>query len=241
MKKKLLTLAMIGVLSLTAVGFGYAKWSSTVDAKVTINTGSLILGIRDVGTNDDGSNLSVADLPIGSTQTNAGQPGADPQWGLGINGEGKDVAKTISTNNLLGKVGTLNGVDYYDSITETITNGYPYYGPSSEIEIANLGSVPAKIEDVQFVWDNGLINNEYMEIVKWTVNYPDSTTATGSGLDALKAALLKYQLHGEKVIKISFQQGIRQTAKSDSTQITPQNANGSLSLKVIASQWNEVQ
>lgn len=246
MKKKLLALAMMGVLSLTAVGFGYAKWSSTVDAKVTVNTGTVQIGIRDVGTNDDGTNDGVADYGVvGAGLPNAGSLGADPQWtaaygGAGINGENKDVASKISENTG-NVVGEINGVQYYDAIAETINNGYPYYGPTTEIEIASLGSVPVKLENLNMNWTEGsVINSEYYEIYSWTITMPDGTTQTGSGTDNLLTALRGIQLHKNDVIKVAMKEGIRQTNRAGDI-TTPQNASGTQNITITASQWNEVQ
>lgn len=241
--RKVAFLAMTAVLALTTVGYGFAKWSSTVDANVIVNTGSVQIGIRDVGTNDDGTNDGVPDygiVPVGSGLPNAGNLGADPQWGAGLNGEKKDVAKKVSENT--GTiVGSINGINYYDSIKETITNGYPYYGPTTDIEIANLGTIPVKLETLNHVWTvESVINDEYYDIVGWTITYPDGTVTSGAGTDNLLATLQKTQLHAKDVLKVSMQEGIRQTAKSDSTQITPQNASGSETITVTASQWNEV-
>jgi len=240
MKKKLLALAMLGIMSLTAIGFGYAKWSSTVDASVTVNTGSVLIGIRDVGTDDDGSNVGVPDVTA-QIQANPGQPsGADPQWGEGINGELKDVATKISTNtgNAIGSIGS-NA--YYGSISETITNAYPYYGPTSVIEIANLGTIPVKIETLDWAWDpTSVINDEYYDIVSWTISYPGASPITGSGTANLLASLAKIQLHADDVLTLTMQEGIRQTNKAE-TVTTPQSASGTATLTVTASQWNEVQ
>lgn len=246
--KKLAVLAMTGILALTAVGFGFAKWSSQVDANVTVNTGSVLIGIKDLGTNDDNSNVVVADLPIGPTQPNAGQPGADPQWGDGINDEGKDVAKLVSDNEPT-VCQPITGTDYYTAITESITNGYPWYGPTTEVDVKNLGTIPVKLESFAWTWDTaapGLTNlDPWFEVASYEISMDGMATKTGSGKANFQGALDKIQLHAGDVLHVKLQFGLREIKEGEQTQtalnVLPQKANGRATFHVTATQWNEVK
>lgn len=244
MKKKLLTLTMVGILSLSAIGFGYAKWSDTVDAKVTVNTGDVKIGIRDVGTNDDDGNPlgAVADVARLIDANPIDDSGADPQWGIGNNSEKKDVATMKSVNGTT-VVGTIDGVDYYDSISETITNAYPYYGPTTVFEIASLGSVPVKLENLTSSWETtGPLDDGHFQIRDWTITKPDSSTISSTATTATREGLINalkgIQLHKNQVVKVSVQTGVTQNDPEGN--ITAQNESGTFNIHIDAAQWNEV-
>lgn len=235
--KKFAIIGVLAVFALSLMGFGFAKWSKSVNAEITVNTGGIALGIRDVGTNDDGTNTGVADFGI-SPFTN--QLGADPQYvpqadydrGIRVdNSEMKDVAKKVSANTGQ-KVFAIGTVDYYDAITETITNGYPYYGPTTVLEIASNGSVPVKIEELTATANGTVAANHH--IGSWTIkeSWDTTYTASGTGQDDLLAALKGIQLHEGYVITITMVEYIDQQAA--------QNASGTVTWQITASQWNEV-
>lgn len=215
--KKMMTVCLIAMLALGMMGFGFAKWSDTVAVNAEVNTGNVLVGILDKGVNDTG---------------------ADPNVAPGINSEGKDVASIESLNN-----GTAVGTTgYFESITETITNAYPYYAPGTTIEIASLGTVPVKIEALNVVWSGALADN--VQCHAWTVTYPSYTydatgagtaataTATGTTFETLAAAIDGIQLHQDDVITIDLQVYFDQQSEM------LESANGTFT--VTASQWNEV-
>ncbi|MDD4238082.1 MAG: hypothetical protein PHT62_05950 [Desulfotomaculaceae bacterium] len=215
--KKMMTVCLIAMLALGVMGFGFAKWSDTITAEVNVSTGSVLVGILDKGTNDQGPDPNV--LP-------------------GINSEGKDVASIVSLNS-----GTAIGnTGYFESITETITNAYPYYAPSTTIEIASLGSVPVKTESLNILWSGALADN--IQCAAWTVTYPEYTysstgagsstieTVTGTTFDALQAAVMGVQLHENDKLTIDLQVYFDQQSE--------QGASTTGTFTVQASQWNEV-
>ncbi len=69
--KKILSICLVAVLSLTLMGFGFAKWTDSVVLEGKVATGNIGVNIESVGCNDQG---------------------ADPQKWPGKNTEGKDVA-----------------------------------------------------------------------------------------------------------------------------------------------------
>ncbi|MEW6183951.1 MAG: hypothetical protein AB1500_12400 [Bacillota bacterium] len=233
--RKATIICLVLMMALATVGYGFAKWSDSVTATVSVNTGNVCVGIRDLGTNDDGITSDViADLPIGPGLPNAGQPGADPQYGdLADNSEGKDVAKKVSENGT--EKCKIGDTQYYDSVTETITNGYPWYGPTTVVEIANCGSIPVKIERIDTVASGDLIS--FLHIGAWTMYVNETRILSGTGENALYAYLDRYQLHAKDVIKLEIQQYLEET---NANGLCPENASGTVTITVTASQWNEV-
>ncbi len=246
--RKMVILAIVAVLALTSVGFGFAKWSSSVDANVSVQTGNVLIGIRDVGTNDDGDNTGVADYGIVGIGPNQGSYGADPQWtntygGLGINSEMKDVASLKSTNDptVCSYIGmTADETKYYSAITERITNGYPWYGPTTRVQIANLGSIPVKLESFTWSWNSDGTNlDPWFNVVNYTISMPGTATITGSGTANFQTALNHIQLHAGDVLTVEVQIGLSETNASGD--LLPQLATGTATSHITASQWNEVQ
>lgn len=226
--KKFAIIGVLAVFAMSLMGFGFAKWSQSVNAEITVKTGGIALGIRDVGTNDDGGIDSVADY-------NA--LGGDPQYNydnnsLINNDEMKNVASKVSANNG-DSLFSVDGVDYYGSVTETIDNGYPYYGPTTVLKIASGGTVPVKIEELIATTSGDLdvANNHFIGTWKITKSWV-SGEITGTGQADLLTALKGIQLHKDYVITIEMVEYIHQSAK--------QNATGSINWQIKASQWNEV-
>jgi hypothetical protein len=116
------------VVVLAGIGVGFAHWSSTVTVTETVRTGDLCVGMADLGTNDAGT---------------ANDPGFDQPSDTLVQYD-KHVAAAASVNGTFRC--TVNEVDYYDSVTFTITNAYPSYAPEETIEFANCGTVPAFLQ-----------------------------------------------------------------------------------------------
>lgn len=205
--KKLLAICMIAILSLGLMGFGFAMWKDDVTITATVNTGNVKIGILDAGVND---------------------PGADPNVSPGVNSEGKDVGRIVSENNGTA-IGAIGNDYYYESITETITNAYPYYAPGSTIKIASLGSVPVKIRSITGEWDGALSDN--VKVYSWTATTPEGN-GTGSDWASLVQFLLGKQLHQNQVITINIQWYFDQQSEM--------NSSASVTYTVEAAQWNEV-
>jgi hypothetical protein len=213
--KKTAIIATIALFALTAVGFGFAMWSDTVTAKVTVNTGCVEVGIKDLGTDDNG----CADDALPDN-------GADPQVAPGNNSEGKDVASLVSEN-----ITAIGNTGYYERIEETLDNGYPYYAPTTKVEIKNLGSIPVKLNGITATPSGALVDN--IIINSWTINKGDGTEfATGTTLEGLQANLEKYQLHAEESLFVTIQMYLNQESE--------QGASGTIEFTIPAAQWNEV-
>jgi hypothetical protein len=214
MKRKTVVICLIAMFALAAMGFGFAKWSDSVSIAATVETGKVCVGILDAGVLD---------------------PGADPQQTPGQNPEGKDVAKTTSTN--IDNKCENAGVQYFAKIEEKIENAYPWYKTGSTIKMANCGTIPVKIEKIEAVWDDPDGIADFFNVAEWTLTDNGVVVGTGTGLDSLMTALIKYQLHPDHVLTLDI---TGYFAEEVGTDIMPEGASATATVTVTASQWNEV-
>jgi len=245
----LLTLALI--LTLGTLGVGYAKWTTTVTVAGTVNTGFVQVGIRDTGTSDP----SPAGPPTVGGFTfpaNASEGTIDPRVNplAPINANGlpnfvtpdKNVGATDSANGETKCICT--GTQYYASVTETVTNAYPFYAPTTHLAIANCGSIPIKIDTVGVAVAPGS-NADLLGCIvyAWTITPPPCTACVppavapapviGSGnLAAFIAALDHFQIDQCGVLTIDLTEIF--------LECTPQTASGSFTITIQGSQYNEV-
>lgn len=177
-------ISMVLVLAMGMLGVGTA-WADTVVAGETTDTD--FVGIRNVSTDD----------PIGSL---------DPVWnGTEIVTSDKNVASCISTNN--GETKCLNGeTEFYDSVTETINNAYPSYAPTMTIEVANCGSLPVWVIDVDktFPAGNPVLMENFVELHYWSVQKNNDPPEEGSGEPELYGILGGYQLDPGDVVTLTL-------------------------------------
>jgi len=216
--KKIGLLALALVLALGALGVGYAMWTDTVTINGTVNTGDLVLGVMDAGTND----------PNNET--------ADPQCKPGHNEEGKDVAyfESINGRELPDCAG------YYADITETFNHVYPWYGPSVTVKVANCGSVPLRITGMTVTSFTGTDLTPWMSF-SWII-YDEFGVPYSSGSgnwDAFVAAIGMPQIAGGKYIEIYKTICFNETDGKGN--LLPQGASMSYELTLTGAQWNEVQ
>jgi len=198
-------------LCLSITGAAFAKWSDTVTVEGTVNTGSVCVGVLDTGTSDSGID-----------------PRVDPISLEPVTGD-KDVASTISTNN---SIKCEDGVTYYQSITETIANAYPYYAPTMNALLKNCGSIPVKIEDISVTSFDDPDDILSSITWKWELTYNDIVVASGEGLSALAKIVDNYQIEPGDYLDAHITAIFLES--------TPQGASGSLTMTITASQWNEV-
>lgn len=218
--KKVGLLFLVLVLALGALGIGYAKWSDTVEIVGTVNTGTMSLGIRDISVLDQGP---------------------DPQMCPGHNEEEKDVAFHESLNDgkyVCTKVIDKVNVDFYESVTENITNAYPWYKSGTTLWVGHCGTIPVKVEDIDLkVTSGNAALLDYLVIGDWELDLDGVVFDSGCGCASLKAALWGYQLHGCHYLSVTFEfYFVEEVGKV----LMPQNANVSFTITVTASQWNEV-
>jgi len=240
--RKIGFLVLALVLALGSLGIGYAKWTDQLVLNGTVNTGSVIVGILDEGTTDDGPNfLQQGGLlfPVNSPVDGTKDPRVVPQetppfttW-VWVSPVDKNVASTISVNGET-KGACAQGPTYYASVTETVDNAYPFYAPTINLSIANLGTVPVKIDAVvlNVISDpKGVLN---CIVFAWTITPPGLSPVVGQGtLQDFKDAIGKWQIDPCDVMGIDLTEIF--------LECTPEDSDASFTITITASQWNEVQ
>lgn len=145
------------------MGIGYAGWAESIFIAQDVETGILSAGIRSRGVNDHGP---------------------DPNWLRGPNPEGLDIGYIRCADGPY--VCELDGAAYSESVEVNIC-GYPSYAAACTVEMANCGSIPAKVETIDVDWYGDLAGN--ILVGDWAVNFPDGYRKTGSGLTSLKRTI----------------------------------------------------
>jgi hypothetical protein len=186
--KKIGLLCLALVLALGTLGIGYATWSANVTIEQTIETGSLIVGVRDVGTNDD---------EVGDTGADPGQP------------EGKNVASCNSTNVVGTEICLKGQTQYYTEVEEVIENAYPCYSCNITYEFANCGTIPAKLKDWNTTVDATSNMCDWVELTGWWLTDGD-TNPSGTTQASLMTALQAVQIHGCENITLTITKHIMQ-------------------------------
>lgn len=236
--KKAIGMFVALILALGMTGVAFAHWSQTLNIVGTVETGELIVGIRDVCTSDPGTtidqmfDLSTA-LPVPLT---------------------KHVGTAESVN--VGEVKcTHEGVDFYHQVTFTVTNAYPQYYWEDTIEIANCGTIPVKLASIEYwdyyaatpgyadlatadsfkLWDGPLTDDIWLG--SYSLVFPKGTKTGKWYSDLLTdVATLDTQLDGCQVatIKLGF------FLYEDETSIPEMNASSTMTLRLTFTQWNLV-
>jgi hypothetical protein len=214
--KKIGLLCLALVLALGTLGIGYATWSENVTVEQTVKTGTFMVGIADMGTNDSGVS----------------------QWDPGYD---KHVARTTSTNESAHFV--KDSVQYYHKVVETITNAYPSYSVNITYEFANGGTIPAKLKEWTTTITEGdpLLAN-CIELAWWQITKPDDSTVSGSGQTDLETELKKLQIHGCETFQLVITKHFLQDCPDpqNGTYEMPQGANVTMVHQAKWVQWNKI-
>lgn len=243
--KKIAVLSLILVLCLAIISVGYAKWSDTLIINGEVSTAELSVGMRDVCTDDAGPNFQNGGDLIPNLQASDYDPCVngtpDPAMAPGHNDEGKNVASHSSCNG--DPVCTKNGIQYYDSITETIVNAYPYYKSGTIIEIVNCGTIPVKIDSLTSNFVSGSEDlMPWLVIDSWNIMDNGGIVNSGTGSSGLEASLAEYQLDPCHTMEIDVDFYFQEcdSGSDCSGNLMPQGANASFQWGITCSQWNEV-
>jgi predicted ribosomally synthesized peptide with SipW-like signal peptide len=215
--KKVGLLFLVMVIALGGIGAAFAHWSSTVTITETITTGTVEIGIRDLGTDDAGSQN-------------------DPGWDANTSQlvrYTKHVATATSVNGT-----TQRCAGFFDSVTETLDNVYPSYAPTINLELTNCGTIPVKIK-----WDTVVTSDPdglapYLHIVKWQANLPGGGIVGGGNATGIADLLDCYQLHGGDTITLIFTKHIMQSLPGTPAVKAPLGATLVLTHTVTGTQWN---
>jgi len=234
--KKIGLICLAVVLAVGVIGFGYANWSQTLTITEEVNTGDFCVGIRDVGTDDEGPSLADG---------GALHPSDPPNDGTEDPGYTKNVGSANSVNGVYKC--THEDVDFYEDVTETINNGYPCYRCTITLEFANCGSVPAKGQSVVRTIPPGGDPDglaQFVVIEGWELIDEAGNEVTGTTVTALEAALQAFQLDPCDTVTLKITKHIIQwvdlneDGEEDPDEICPQNATCTFVEDVTWVQWN---
>jgi len=202
-----------------------------------VNTGTFEVGVRDIGTNDEGPALGET-WPAGTDNVGVLHPLDPPADGTLDPGYSKNVAAARSENG--AEKCKHDNVQFYDGVTETIVNGYPSYNCTITLEFANCGTVPAIVESVTPTMvkdEDGLF--AYVEITDWEIRNDDTSVYdSGTGLTELEAELQGYQLDPCDRMQVDITKHIIQEID---TVLCPQGAYLKMTEDVKWVQWNVVE
>jgi hypothetical protein len=162
------------------------------------------VGVRDVGTGDPGPNYLQPNgklYPIKSPCDGT----ADPQYGLGHNEEGKNVASTISCN---GKYScsmykNCKQIKFYKDVTECINNAYPWYSSSFKLWFGNCGEIPVTVSKIELKVTSG--SNELLKFLKihnWIIKIDETFYAQGSTFEELISKLKCTKLKPNQILSL---------------------------------------
>lgn len=199
----LMCLALLFALGL--VGPGYAWWSDTVEVKKCLESGTLELGIR---VSDDGEKEPSRDRKGKDKKNQKDETEGYIQFEDGpylFKLDGKNYAESVSVN-------------VYGSLS---------FAPEYTVEIANGGSIPARLDDFFLTWEDGM-SEEPIEIKKWSVTSPTGVKEKGKGYDALADITRGMVIEPEQLISIEMMLSLKQ----------PGSTGGEM--YAYASQWNGV-
>jgi hypothetical protein len=150
--KKIGLISLALVLTLGALGVGYAAWTDTIYINGSVSTGSLCMEFEPGGVKE----ASDCDESI----NNPGQE-ADMNWDGWIRSVGSVSCpqnhkfddkfcsdKDIATVSWVYK--DLDGDTLYDRIEFTINNAYPHYLAWVGFEMCNCGTIPVRLKKAEF-------------------------------------------------------------------------------------------
>lgn len=79
---------------------------------------------------------------------------------------------------------SLDNIPYFENITLKTLDPPGNVSPTIQLIIANGGSIPARIKDLDIKWDEDI--GESISLKKWTINFPDGSKYSGDDLPSLK-------------------------------------------------------
>jgi len=157
MKTKMTAIFAILMIALMVAGISYAMWDKTLYINGTVKTGEVDAYFTTAESND----------PYGTI---------DPGYLVdGVTPKDKDVGCTEVTGEKL------------QTLTITVTNGYPCYSSRIDYTIDNIGTIPVKVQSFTFTGDF----DKYV-----TVTVTD--IAVGTQIDAKESVPGDIEIHVEQ-------------------------------------------
>lgn len=184
--KKLGIVCLILLFAVGVVGPGYAWWSDTVTAKKHLESGAFELGIR-----------VLDECEVAPSHNRKG-------------------GKNESEGCLQLMDGPyrfqLDGLDYAESVQASVY-GTPSFSPCYTVEIANGGSIPARLDELYVQWDGEISHN--IQVEKWSVTSPKGVKEKGRGLAALRDFTRGMIIDPEQKINIEMLLAFKQTGAAE--------------------------
>lgn len=152
--KKIGLICLAVVLALGVLGVGFAHWSQTIEIETTVETGSVNVEIVSQKSNDPGPHA----VPGGDYYAGSLDPEGGHQWlGDGTwynlfvpNSPPNDPSNWNWVGTLYDKnVASCDCTFTADTLTITIDNVYPSYGPDVAFAVQNKGTIPVKISSIK--------------------------------------------------------------------------------------------
>lgn len=212
--RKVMILCLVTVLALSLMGFGFAKWSDTVNIATTVETGNVDVSIDKGCVNDNG---------------------ADPNYPPGDNREGKDVGKIalkkVDDSTLSATI--TNAYPYYKPGFEfKITSNGTIPVKIDEISNPNWNGVLSdNIHVAYWKWEQYKLTTKHGKPYYKKVADGSSCTRP-TDWSALVRSIDHRQLHKGDFLKVYVEYYFDQQSE--------QNESTTGNISITASQWNEV-
>lgn len=231
--KKMRVLALVLVFAFAALGGAYAMWYDTLIVDETVKTGILDLQWANLHVVDPSPNYAGYDGNVyGTDQNNDGIDTMDIDNPNSV-GDGFKDHKNIGSLDATIEAHTEGGGDQdkvssADKLVLTLKNGYPGYQEYVDLDIKNVGTVPAKFAVTAAGIPSWLI-------VEIRTPGKDGEVLFNSQLDINELEGL--QIEPGQSIPVMIVNRVRQA--SDGESVTPQEAEARFTLQLKAIQWNE--
>jgi len=212
--KRVGILALALVLALGVLGVGYAMWDETLAVEGIVHTGEVSAVWTEAFSNDDGL--------VSNPAKDADDGGLDPRDYWVANGTpryDKDAAMCIVEGS-----GT-------QEMRVTLANAYPSYHPTVIFSIDNTGTIPVKLQAMEYSVDDGTTWNSWNGTIKITVKL--------FGLKVVISVLHCLGVHvGDQIEPGGSAQG---QLAMHIEQESEEGASGSFRVRFNLVQWNEFE
>jgi hypothetical protein len=179
MKRAIFIFAVL-VLAFSAMGAGFSSYSDAVAIDSNCTTGTLALGIACLNMLPDGSQLF-------------------PQAGQSDQAPSPTGTITTSDGNFKGSIG---GSSYFDGLTINAYSCQLGFSPGLQLEIANVGTLPARLSGLSFDW--GYLASS-VTLCNWSFIRPDGVLAGGTDVLSLQEALNQVVIKPQERLDLAVQ------------------------------------
>jgi predicted ribosomally synthesized peptide with SipW-like signal peptide len=226
--KKISLICLALILALGSLGVGYAMWSDTVVINGSVETGSVILGVSKIWCGE----------PFGENGLMPFTDDIPPQPTPGY----KDVGWVTC-----GKTGAALCQVYYAGAWRTVTEGgqfvihnaYPCYAPSVWVDVANCGTIPVHMTDLQMtvsqVTEAGVLIKNLTRVDRTEPGYSRAWSFYDGENEILAVDVVN-------LVCSQIHPGGRDTVEFDFhvvSNATPQNAFYKITITAYGEQWAE--